>query len=147
MIKTAEIGRAGELRVASELLLRGYRVHLSLVDSGSDLILDNGKKIQVKCCHNCPNPKQKCHRYVFAFKHWQGKKEGKRVQRYTGLASEVDFVILWCIDDNQFFVIPANKVLGRKTITIYTQQKHHRRKSWTEDYKNNWKLLEDSLRR
>jgi len=45
---TRKIGKAGEYRVISELLLRGWNPMLASIDDGVDIILDNNKTIQVK---------------------------------------------------------------------------------------------------
>ncbi len=42
------IGRAGEHRVVSELLLKGHNPSIAVIDQGVDIILENGTTIQVK---------------------------------------------------------------------------------------------------
>ena len=115
MLTNLAIGRAGDLRVASELLLRGCDVYLTLVDSGSDLVLGNGKRIQVKTArrHYFQQGRQYS-RYTFSFKSWQ-----KKENHYKRHALEnVDFVILWAVEDNTFFIIPADKIRGKYSISF-----------------------------
>ena len=47
---TQHLGLAGELRVMSELLLRGHNPAKSYLENGADIILDNGTRIEIKTC-------------------------------------------------------------------------------------------------
>ncbi len=42
------LGKAGEFRVISELILKGHSPALVCCDNGIDIVLENGYKIQVK---------------------------------------------------------------------------------------------------
>ena len=142
------LGRAGELRVASELLLKGFDVSLMLVDGGADLILTNGNRIQVKTArlretreHHERKDKTRLyyHAYIysFLFKGWKRDESGKRKQVAHKLEN-VDFIILWCIDDNYFFIVPIDKIRGKINLSFSRKTQTH----WICQYKNNWDLLE-----
>ena len=117
MLTNLAIGKAGDLRVASELLLRGCDVFLTIVDSGSDLVLGNGKRIQVKTARRhyfTQKGEYQCSRYTFSFKAWQ-----RNEKHYKCHALEnVDFVILWAVEDDVFFIIPAEKVRGKYSVSL-----------------------------
>jgi len=129
------IGRAGELRVQSELLLRGINSAMVAVDNGCDLILYNGKKIQVKTSRLRPKGK-----YFFTFMSgtvW--RKNGHRVKTPQDL-SEVDFVICWCVEDNWFFIIPTYEVTS-VALGIFRGKFPNKTKSKYAKYLNKWELL------
>jgi hypothetical protein len=109
-IGTVELGRAGELRVASELILRGFNPSLVLLDNGADIILENGTKIQVKTCGSL-SKNNRCNkeRYKFLLRRGDGK------IKYT---NECDYFILWCIDDNYFKVLPTEEAIKKSVWSI-----------------------------
>ena len=57
-----ELGKAGEYRVAAELLLRGHSIYMPSVDNGVDLVIDDGVTIQIKCGQKQP---RKCKGYSY----------------------------------------------------------------------------------
>lgn len=103
-------GMAGQLRVASELLLRGFKPALGFVDTGVDLILDNGITIQVKSSHllRVDGKKKMQPAYYFILRHWT--KKGPRPLR------DVNYIICWGIDTNEFWIIPRECVEGLSTM-------------------------------
>lgn len=143
---TARIGKAGELRVASELLLRGHRVCLNLIDSGTDLILENNIKIQVKCARKISRPYQDKNKkyyestpvYHFSLRRW-GKEPRHGNTPCAPISAEIDFVICWAIDDDIFYVIPADKIRDKSGIVI-TFSKNGLTPKFSE-YIDCWNLL------
>ena len=136
MLKNLALGKAGELRVASELLIRGYEVFRTEVDSGVDLVLGNGKRIQVKTSHAVKNPGMAGYsQYVFSFKSWRRNKKGYEAH----LLTDVDFVILWAIEDNFFFIVPTEVVRGKYSIVLGFQRK----REWSKylAFRDNWEAL------
>lgn len=110
-LSNIELGKAGELRVASELILRGFNPALIQVDNGCDIVLENGVRIQVKTCstisHNIHRKnKLKNNRYVFSLARGNNKK------RYT---NEADYFICWCVPEDWFQVIPAKEAINKST--------------------------------
>lgn len=127
-IQSNMTGLAGELRVMSELLLRGHNPAKSYLEHGADLVLENGLRIEVKSKH----VSMKVHdRYSFSFR-------GGARQQNQGL-QHCDFVICWCIDENSFYIVPMSEV---KTSSICVYSKSSRRQ-WTKyaPYRENWELL------
>lgn len=123
------LGRAAELRVASELLLRGHEVFLSLVDDGADLVMGSGLRLQVKAARR---RQVGATGFSFSFHSWR-----KRTKDYAPhpLAG-VDFVILWCVEANAFYVIPAERLRGQ--VCAHLGETPSRR--WGP-YREAWNLL------
>lgn len=122
------LGKAGELRVASELLLRGHEIFLTVTDTGVDLILGDGKGLQVKTARI-----NKYGRYMFSLKAWRKKGDPPKAQPFTG----VDYLICWTVDDKAFFIIPTPHIIGRKSIAIYPNSL----RSQFAVFKDNWEAL------
>ena len=132
------IGAAGELRVMSELFLRGHNPAKTYIDNGADLILQDGTKIEVKCSTKSNEIKRAEGRkrsgaYVF---HLGGKR------RQMPSKESVDIVICWCIDDDVFYVIPYESV---KCMAISISNIDDGAKNKFEIYKNNWSILENKI--
>ena len=119
------IGLAGELRVMSELLLRGYNPAKSYLEDGADIILMDGTRIEVKCAHKLERESG----YSYSIKC------GHEGQRRTLV--NCDFIICWCIDDDTFFIIPFTEVKNLTSIALPSIK----RKSKYNCYKENWDLL------
>ena len=139
MSKTLTVGKAGEYRVASELLLRGYKVYLDAIgDTAVDLVLDNGRKIQVKAAHRI-SAYDKRHpeytQYNFSFKSWN-KESGHYL---THPLKGISHIILWAIDDDIFFILPSKEVRGKFGVRFGLGK----RRSWSQyaHFKNNWDCL------
>ena len=139
-----KIGKAGELRIASELLLRGYNPSLMLEISEADIILSNGLKIQIK------TSTRNHQRYHFSFKSWKKQHDKPRKQEKHKLLN-IDFVILWGIENDYFFIIPVEKLKNatekKKTATIrmFTEKSElknmQRENDWIFKYQDRWDLL------
>lgn len=124
------VGAAGELRVMSELMLRGFNPAKTYLDNGIDLILENGKTIQVKTAHGSDhkdkkNPPWLIKQYNFAFQNWKNKHHIKG-----------KFAICWCMEDNLFLIIPTEKI--KTTLLQYSPQWEN---TWLTQYLNNWEIL------
>ncbi len=157
-VKSNYLGRAGELRVASELILRGYNVFFREVDEGIDLMIGNGKRIQVKSArkHNLGTPYPHTN-YGFNFlstPSWRRNQKDERVGILTRdpkapahLLNNVDIVILWAVDDNDFYIIPAQEVRGKKGIQFTGDHDKRTQIKWNKwlPFLNNWDILEGHL--
>jgi hypothetical protein len=122
-IPNIELGKAGELRVASELILRGFNPALVLVDNGCDIVLESGIRIQVKTCATLSRNKtynRKNKRYIFSLARGNSKK------KYT---NEADYFICWCVPEDWFQVIPAKEAIKRNCWSMY------------EKPNSNWEVL------
>ena len=112
----SELGTAGEHRVVSELLLRGHRPLLAVVDDGVDITLASGVTIQVKTANRPVRQNGGVNLYYVFTLHSTLKRGGRRYK--TRRAFVADFLILWCVKDDKFYIIPAEKVGSRTSISI-----------------------------
>lgn len=132
-----ELGLAGEFRVMAELFLRGHNPAKSYLEKGADIILENGIKLEVKASHRHSGNYKATDRtkgfrtrsvYVFTL-----KGAGRRPYQLD----TCDFLILWCIDDDCFFVIPTESVLAKTCVSLVSADTQGR----YAKYKNAWHLL------
>ena len=76
------IGKAGELRVRAELLLRGLSCAVFDQDTGIDIVLENGKKLQVKTASKPFNDKKSYSwRYSFSVRTPQVRNAGNGIYK------------------------------------------------------------------
>lgn len=122
------IGLAGEFRVMSELLLREHNPAKSYLNDGIDIVLENGKRIEVKSAHKLSYGKWLA--YHFSFRGGRGNK----LQNLNNC----DFIICWCIEDNDFYIIPIDE-LGAPSLSIHN---NFRQSSKYLKYRDAWELLE-----
>ena len=113
-------GQAGVHRVAVELLLRGINVWFPTVDVGVDLMAEGGVRIQVKSTHIAyfkPYPKG-----AYWFHLRQGPiasgKNNIRVRAPRKFSEQCDFVVLWGIDQDRFFIVPSADVDGAQCLVV-----------------------------
>lgn len=112
-------GQQGVHRVVSELIGRGHSPYLPVMDTGTDILLGSGVRIQVKTTHRTSGHWRTAGRFSFTL-----NKSQRIVQRkYTPCSSrkfseEVDFVILHAIEANRFWVVPAAVLDNRNTVTF-----------------------------
>ena len=126
MNKTHLLASAGEHRVAAELLIRGLNVGVFSVDEGTDLITETGLKIQIKASRKSRGG------YSFSTQTWKRSK-GVATERPSALL--VDYLILWAVDDDVFFVIPADIIRGQTGLTIRINGPKY------AEYRNAWQQL------
>jgi hypothetical protein len=102
-------GRAGELTVAAQLLLRDISVFFPHVDTGCDLMTESGCRLQVKCAHLYSHKNGP--RYSFPLPKTRripnSDKTTKLITRKS-FAEVCHFVVFWGIEQNRFWVVPAN---------------------------------------
>ena len=111
------LGKAGEYRVASELILRGHAVYFPAVDMGADLTIENGIRVQVKTCHLVKQNSQTA--YFIDPSHHIIHDGMKQVSlRDRKMSDECDFVVVWGIDENRFWVIPADLLDGVGSVSL-----------------------------
>lgn len=129
MAEAVKIGEAGLLRVMSELILRGYHPYRPAVDDhGVDIMLSDGTRIQVKTSRL--HSRKRRHRTGVTEKTayhltlgWtaMGRMQ-KPIRRPRSYDKECDFLIIFGVDEQRFWIIPSfivgNKqclILGPKT--------------------------------
>lgn len=151
--KSGLIGKAGELRVRSELMLRGISAGTYDFDDGVDIYLKNGKKLQIKTSLKPYYSKGSYSwRYSFSIRQYQFRSSegGKYTRKYTRKNySENDYFIFVCLKDNIFFIVPENEI-GEKVsfslptpegLRVYKKHSETGSSSKYEKYKNNWEQL------
>lgn len=150
---TQMIGRAGELRVRSELMLLRIRAGQFDQDGGTDIFLENGKKIGVKTSLKpIYSKKDYSYRYTFSIRVPQLRIIGNGLYRrkytkkdYSGF---IDYWIFWCVEHNIFYIIPNEEITQKISFCIPTpdNERIYKRvakisQSKYEKYKNNWNQL------
>ena len=124
------IGLAGELRVMSELFLRGHNPAKSYLDNGIDLILEDGTKIQVKSSHRSNYHKRGYMRYCFSFRGF-GKNDD---------LNKFDYAILWCIDEDVFYILKPDEIIYQSLTISDVGKKANNRLT---PYRENWDTLRE----
>ncbi len=119
---STKIGMAGNLRVASELLLRGFDVSTPFVDSGVDLYVNGVVRIQVKAAHiftkQFSTGQQPCYNFFLA-RGPKAKGMGISTRSEARVFSDkCDFVILWGIEQSRFWIVPAALLDNRMSIAL-----------------------------
>ena len=141
------IGQAGEHRVMSELLIRGISPFTSRLDHGIDMILINGKTIQVKTSKKHYNKATNGSCYHFQLTGKWIKTNGESKKRNS---DKYDFLICWCIEDDVFYIIPSFEILDKKSVDLYPNtigKSPFGKTAFTRDrskwniYKSRWELL------
>lgn len=130
------LGEAGKYRVASELLLRGFHVLLPAVDEGVDLFDEEGHGFQVKTAHVNDG------RYNFHFRYWTCR-AGEKKQRFGRLHPKVTHIVLWCVNDGIFLVIPRKALPDPKHVVLTHRSLLKGRSKWCK-YIDDWSVLKDT---
>ncbi len=112
--------KAGEYSVAAQLLLRGHNPFFPAVDIGADVMLDSGVKVQVKSAHlrfQRGVYEQGAYWFKLATRAVISKgRVQKRVFRI--FSNECDFVVLWGIEQNRFWIVPAAVFDGHQSVIV-----------------------------
>ena len=118
-----ELGKAGELRVASEMILRGHRPSIFLIDTGLDIITEEGIKIQVKTARlNTPDINEcRSPSYAFNFRRWD--------RNGSHNLEGIDFIICWGIDTDQFWIFPTSQFEKCITLKITPTGEYRKKKT------------------
>lgn len=122
------LGKAGEYRVVSELLLRGHEPTLSILDDGVDIYCsDCATAIQVKTSLN-PLKQVYSNSYHFNIRTWH---RGRRTHPH-----KADVFVCWGVSTDEFWVIPSTAVSADVNINITSpySAKYHK-------YKDAWHLI------
>lgn len=127
-LRANAIGLAGELRVMSELLMRGHNPAKSYLDLGTDIILENGLKIQIKTTMKQMENNWKTPVYSFSLT--------ARERKAPIDLTSVDFLICVILLDALFYIIPTKGMKTTSNISIPLS-----RNGRYEQYRNNWELL------
>lgn len=129
-------GKAGEYRVASELMKHGLDVFMTITDFGTDLIASNGCKIQVKSARNSQITNGRTNRQIFTFQH----ESSLRGLRQSQCVLRNDCIVLWAVEQDRFFVFPAKMTRGIQAISLTLDSKQKRKNKFLR-FENNWELI------
>lgn len=119
--RTMMQGMAGNYRVASELMLRGLNVYFPAIDIGVDLLVEGCVRVQVKSAHISTHHRyDKSGRPVYGFRLTQTHFLGSRGVRSSArdFSKDCDFVVLWGIEQNRFWIVPAALLNDRFSIVL-----------------------------
>ena len=109
-------GAAGNLRVAAELLGMGQEVSLPMVDNGTDILTVEGIRIQVKASRLYSKP-NKNESPTFTFHLNNARTRDLSKSRQVKYSETVDIFVLWGIDHDRFWIVPAAEVDFMDTVT------------------------------
>ena len=144
-IDTNLIGKAGEYRVVTELILRNHQIYMPCVDNGIDIIVDDNIKIQIKCGQKQSriDKKHDCAYKMYSF-NFHSSKYACRHNPKPHKLENVDYVICWAIDDDEFYIIPADKIRGKTYISFTADEDKRTQIKWNTwmPYHNAWGLLD-----
>lgn len=132
------LGIAGEFRVMSELLLRGFNPAKSYLDNGIDIILSNGKRIQVKSRRKQLVKK----RYYYPVTLTSARYRKGKTKRASPDLKNLDFLIVWGIDSDDFYIIPKSEI-GNKVAFSIPLLPVQPIKNHFDQFKNCWNLLKE----
>lgn len=131
------LGMAGEHRIVSELLLKGYNPSIAVIDKGIDIILDDGKTIQVKTTLQTGYKSRG--KSVALDISSTSYTRSRKATNPTDLRA--DYFIVWIVTRNEFYIIPRSAIVARNVNNCL---------SITPDsnqgfalFKDRWDLLEE----
>jgi len=128
------LGQAGVYRVCAELLVRGVNCAIPTVDTGVDILLLDGRRVQVKATRLASRrSKDKqapslgpAYRFTLSVKGFGNPHQGSwrrhassRPFVLRSYSNEVDFLVLWGVDEDRFWVIPAAICDQRQCLVLY----------------------------
>lgn len=127
-------GQAGVWQVASQLALRGLNPYFPGVDLGCDLLAEGRIRLQVKAASLRKHVKV----YpdgAYWFKFWQSAiATGENNVRRRGqrdYSACVDFLILWGVNENRFWIVPA-PLVAKSSGVIVGPSGFYQRQDFTE---------------
>ncbi len=130
------VGLAAEYRVISELLIRGFNPARLMFDSGIDILLDDGRGIQVKTARISTRIGGKGAKYLtYNFNLTGGRRRNRKI-----INDKYDFLIFWLNGTDTFYIFPKSETPNQWHFQITPDSKSYRKTPY-EKYKNNWELL------
>jgi hypothetical protein len=136
-----KIGAIGVIRTKAELIARGFDVAEPEVDCGVDVVAWDSElsvsRIQVKTTSNYCK-KTGGARFQTSRMIWKTRK------RDGYAASDVEFVICYCMPANTFWILPVSEVIGKVTLYLNKGDEHSER--WERLSSNKSKILGDKFK-
>jgi len=121
-MKSIIVGKAGEYRIMSELLMHNFNSIIPAIDEGVDVFLENGISIQIKTTNT----------YLISLTQ-TGVEHGRQISKKRTFFA--DFMIVWVIPSDTFFIIPIEKIDTNKQSLWFKNNKQF------DKYIDNWSLL------
>jgi hypothetical protein len=136
-----KIGAVGVMRTKAELLARGFDVAEPEVDCGVDVVAWDSElcvsRIQVKTTSNY------CKKTGGA--RFQTSRMCWKTKRRDGYgASDVEFVVCYCMPANAFWVLPVSEVIGK--VTLYLHEGDDHSEKWERISSNKARILGDKFK-
>jgi hypothetical protein len=126
-----DVGQRSEAAILHQLVRRGYRTLLPFgVNQRYDLVLDcDGEFMRIQC--KTGRLRQGAIR--FSAQSIQSNTKGSRIRHYSG---EVDLFAVYCPDNDQVYLIPAQDVpsTGMYLRVDKPRNKQRKRVRWAQDY-------------
>ncbi len=132
-------GKIGELKVLDKLLELGHIPSVPIVDMGFDIILENGKRLQVKTSKKRSNKTRGYAYPVYIFNTWCGRKKYRGIEnkRWKLNKNECDYLVCYAIEDNRFYIIPIEEITTINNLIVSLGDNHKYSK-----YLDAWRFLE-----
>lgn len=126
-------GQQGVHRIVSELIGRGYEPYLPVIDTGIDVLLGSGVRLQVKTTQRPTKHWRQAGRFCFTLATSQSIVKKQYVKgKSRKFSEEVDFVILHAVEANRFWIVPAAILDNRNTVTFADGQEQWKDINLTE---------------
>lgn len=120
-ISTVAQGQAGVYQVLAELILRGFRPYTPAADIGVDILLEQGVRIQVKTTMRASTHhrlREGSFLFTLAPARQVGPNNTVKVIPARKFSAVCDFVVLWAIEPDRFWIVPAVVLDHRHTAMI-----------------------------
>jgi hypothetical protein len=108
-------GQAAVWQVASQLALRGHNVLFPGLDTGYDLQLENGLRLQIKSATITYKNEgyQRSGAYGFGLRRgaWDRKSKSytrNKHENFRPYSEVAHYFVLWGVDENRFFILPTS---------------------------------------
>jgi hypothetical protein len=121
--RTQYVGRAGEFRVMSELMLRGHNPSMPAIDTGGDVVIENGIRIQVKTSQLTRKGRRPQYSLGY-YRFYLGEYKGNRIKK-RDWSLDCDFFVFWCLDEDRFFIAPPSAVQQNWIIIAHKSEPRH----------------------
>ena len=109
-------GQIGVYRVLSALIARGHAPYIPVVDTGIDILLSSGVRIQVKTTQRQTQHWRFAGAWSFTLSVPTVGAQRQYVSTTRKFSAEVDFVILHASEANRFWIVPAAVLDNRHTV-------------------------------
>jgi len=109
---TLLLGQAGVWRVAAMLALKGLNPQFPGIDNGCDLTVEGLVRLQVKATRLRPHPSYDQPIYMLHLRRPAFARGNNTLVKSSTrcFSDDCDFVVLWGVDEDRFWIIPAKEL-------------------------------------